>query len=117
MRTAIEIRRQVNDHVAQYQEATGVGPCMAVSYVLRERGYGPIAVAYCAPPGTEVGDFCRGFPHYVNIQPGGTIFDGSNPFEGCRYWDIEALGDDEWPDLISEIDVQWWRARLPDEED
>jgi hypothetical protein len=90
-----------------WQETTGLGPCGAVAVVLRERGFGKIAVCEY-----DLRDGSCPFPHYVIVQPSGNILDTTNPFTGGQYRDVEVLDDTEWPDCIGEGEAQYWRDLL-----
>jgi len=113
---ANRLRERVLSRYEAFQDRFGFGPCGAVAQVLRERGVGPIAMVWCAEPGTDPDDIYTGFTHYVNLGRKGKIIDASNPFTGCAYKIEEALEPEEWPDLVDEEAVQFWRECLLREE-
>jgi hypothetical protein len=104
----------VAPHYADFEDREGYGPCGAVAVVLRERGMGQVMMTT-----VDLHDGSFPFSHYVIQTDQGEILDWTNPFSGSTYSAevpdepiFLALPDDELPDLVDEIALDFWRKRL-----
>ena len=59
----------------EYQNKTGVGPCLPVAVVFREKGYGHIEFGQYG----KKEDYLRSFPHYWIRTRDNKILDHTNP--------------------------------------
>jgi hypothetical protein len=104
-------------HYEDFTEREGYGPCGAVAAVLRERGMGQVMLTAVDPH-----DGSSPFLHFVIQTDQGEIIDWTNPFSGSTYGDPDmpdepvfvALEDDELPDLVDDVALDYWRERLPE---
>ena len=102
-----------NDMI-EYQEKFGIGPCLPIAVVLRERGYGDIFFGQYGP----VDDWTTSFPHYWIETKNSKIIDPSNPFlnkKGYTYWEKEKIPAREKnpdPGVYGEEDIEFWRKKL-----
>lgn len=97
------------DVYSEWEDEFGFGPCGAYAALKRSEGWGK--VAYCWAYETAE-NYYGGFGHYVVIDPQGDIIDLTNPLEiELQYDDIDILADDELPELVTEVEIEWLRAR------
>ena len=98
----------------EYQNKFGIGPCLPVAVVLRERGYGDIYFGQYGPKD----DLIQSIGHYWIKSKDGKIIDPTNPFlknKGWTYWDVEKIPEKEYnPDTTAygEDDIEFWRKKL-----
>lgn len=104
-----DLKAKVMDLYDEWQDEFGYGPCGEVACLLREAGYGKVALAMvpqCTPGGTF------GTPHYVVLESDGQIVDISLPWDAGSYDVEEILEEDEYPELVTAESVDWWRDRI-----
>jgi len=92
---------------AEWEDRFGFGPCGALAVLLREAGYGHVAVCQARGKGQ------MSFTHYVNVTDDGWITDLANPLdEPLTYEGVEVLNDDEMPELVGSEELAWLRERI-----
>jgi len=90
----------------EWESEMGYGPCGVYSVVKREEGLGQIATCIA-----KTGDMVHGFTHYVIWNNG--VIDMSNPFgEPLTYSEIDVLGSNEMPELVTRADVSRMKDML-----
>jgi hypothetical protein len=100
--------------IIEYQDKFGLGPCLPIAVVLREKGYGDIYFGQYGPKD----DWTVSFPHFWIKTKGGKIIDPSNPFPNKKdytYWDVEKITASEKnpePGAYGEDDIEFWRNKL-----
>ena len=91
----------------EWEREFGFGPCGALAVLLREAGYGRVAVCQARQ------DTRPAFTHYINLTDDGWITDLCNPLdEELTYTEVDVLNDDEMPELVGPVEVDWLRARI-----
>lgn len=101
----------------EYEKTAGIGACLPVAVVFREKGYGQIEFGQYG----KKEDYLRSFPHYWIRTKDNKILDSTNPDINKKllYWDIERIpakvksGDID-PMLYRKDDFDFWRKKLVD---
>ena len=102
-----QLRKRIQELTPQWEDEFGIGNCGAIACLLRERGYGKVALTFF-PDGA-------GLPtaHYVIAEPDGQMLDATGWCEDGGACEVHDLFDeDEYPDLYGEREVAWWRERI-----
>lgn len=100
------LSQEVENIIIDFENAFGFGICGAYSAILRNRGWGHVAITTATTAnGTEFG-------HYVIVTDDG-IIDMTNPFDDeLSFSEIEILGADEMPELVDAEVIDWIQERI-----